>query len=50
MSDIIHVQVLSRLKTLVAADFSSGFSGLDLSGRVVIGAVVNAPPIVTGKH
>ena len=45
MADIIHVQVLSRLKTLVAADFSSGFSGLDLSDRVVIGAVVNAPQV-----
>ena len=45
MSDIIHVQVLSRLKTLTAADFSSGFSGLDLSNRVVIGAVVNAPQV-----
>ena len=45
MPDIIHVQVLSRLKTLTAADFSSGFSGLDLSGRVVIGAVLNAPQV-----
>ena len=45
MADIIHVQVLSRLKTLTAADFSSGFSGLDLSGRVVIGAVLNAPQV-----
>ena len=45
MSDIIHVQVLSRLKTLTGADFSSGFSGLDLSDRVVIGAVVNAPQV-----
>ena len=43
MADIIHVQVLSRLKTLTGSDFSSGFSGLDLSNRVVIGAVVNAP-------
>ena len=45
MADIIHVQVLSRLKTLTAANFSSGFSGLDLSGRVVIGAVLNAPQV-----
>lgn len=45
MSDIIHVQILSRLKTLINADFSSGFSGFDLSGRVVIGAVLNAPQV-----
>lgn len=45
MSDIVHVAILNRLKVLVSADFSSGFSGLDLSDRVVIGAVVNAPQV-----
>tara|TARA_R100001086_G_C11842083_1_gene259314 strand:+ start:2269 stop:2721 length:453 start_codon:yes stop_codon:yes gene_type:complete len=45
MADIIHVQVLNRLKTLIAADFSSGFSGFDLSDRVVLGAVIHSPQV-----
>jgi len=45
MADIIHVQVLNRLKVLVSADFSSGFSGLDLQNRVVIGALLHAPQV-----
>jgi len=45
MSDIVHVTILNKLKTLVNADFSSGFSGLNLSDRVVIGAVLSAPQV-----
>ena len=45
MADIIHVQVLIRLKVLVSADFSSGFSGLDLQNRVVIVALLHAPQV-----
>lgn len=45
MSNTIHVQILERLKVLVATDFSSGFSELDLTDRVVIGAVVSSPQV-----
>ena len=45
MPDIVHVTILNRLKTLIATDFSSGFSGLDLSDRVVIGAVLHSPQV-----
>lgn len=45
MPNIVHVTILNKLKTLVSSDFSGGYSGLDLSDRVVIGAVVSAPQI-----
>jgi hypothetical protein len=45
MSDIVHVTILNKLKTLVNSDFSSGFSGVNLSDRVVIGAVLSAPQV-----
>ena len=45
MPDIVHVTILNRLKTLIATNFSSGFSGLDLSYRVVIGAVLHSPQL-----
>ena len=45
MSNIVHVSILNRLKTLIGADFTSGFSGLNLTNSVVIGALLNAPLI-----
>lgn len=45
MPNIVHVTILNKLKTLVNSDFSGGYSGLNLSDRVVIGAVVSAPQI-----
>lgn len=45
MSNTIHVQILNRLKVIVAADFSSGFSSLDLTNRVVIGSVIHSPQV-----
>lgn len=45
MSNTIHVQILERLKVLVATNFSGGFSELDLTNRVVIGAVVSSPQV-----
>ena len=42
MSNSIQVTVLNRLKVIIAIDYSSGFSGLDLSDRVVIGSTIGA--------
>lgn len=42
MSDVIQVTILNRLKTVVASDFSAGFSGVDLRDRVTIGVTVGA--------
>ena len=45
MPSSVQVQILDRLKVVAAADYSSGFSGANLSssGRVIIGAPVGAP-------
>jgi len=47
MSNSIQVTIIDKIKTLIAADYSSGFSGSDLSasGRVIIGAPNGAPLI-----
>jgi hypothetical protein len=39
MPDCLQVQVLSRIAAIIAADYSSGFSGIDLSstGKVRLG-------------
>tara|TARA_R100000654_G_scaffold25316_2_gene48743 strand:+ start:497 stop:946 length:450 start_codon:yes stop_codon:yes gene_type:complete len=39
----LEVQILNRIKTIISQDYSSGFSGLDISSNVVIGATINAP-------
>ena len=38
----IQVTILNKLKDLVAADYTLGYSGLDLTNKVVIGAPVGA--------
>ena len=47
MSDCIQVQILTRLAVIIAADYSSGFSGYNLSstGKVITGFVPRAPQI-----
>ena len=47
MSDSIQVQILTRLATIIASDFTSGFSGLNLSvsGKVKVGFLPRAPQI-----
>lgn len=47
MSDSIQVQILTRLATIIAADFSSGFSGINLSssGKVKVGFFPRAPQV-----
>jgi len=40
MSDTVQVTILNRLKVLANADFTLGYSGLDLSNRVIIGASI----------
>lgn len=41
-SETIQVAILNRLLTVIEGDFSSGFSGIDLTGRVVFGATVGS--------
>lgn len=45
MPDSLQVQILTRLATIIGADYSSGFSELDLSaaGRVMIGFMPRSP-------
>ncbi len=47
MSNTVQVTIIDKLKTLISADYSAGYSGADLSssGRVVIGAPNGAPLI-----
>ena len=45
MSDSPIIRIENAIKTTIAADYSSGYSGLNLSSRVVIGEVT-APPSV----
>ena len=47
MPNSIQVTIIDKLKTLIAADYSAGFSGSNLSasGRVIIGAPNGAPLI-----
>ena len=45
MSNTIHVQVFDKLKTLVGQDFTNGFSELDLTNSVVLGAVIHSPQV-----
>ena len=47
MADCIQVQILNKLQTIIAKDYSSGFSGLNLStsGKVITGYVPRAPQI-----
>jgi len=40
MADTVQVTILNRLKVLAGANFGSGYSGLDLSNRVIIGSSI----------
>jgi hypothetical protein len=42
-SPIIRIE--DAIKTTIAADFSSGYSGLDLTNKVVIGEVTEPPTV-----
>lgn len=45
MADCLQVKILTRLSTIIAADYSAGFSGLNLSGagRVMVGFMPRSP-------
>ena len=45
MPNCLQVQILNRLAEIIASDYSSGFSGLNLSanGRVMIGFMPRSP-------
>mgnify|MGYP005728795935 CR=1 FL=1 len=42
MSDTIQVTILNRLKVIAGSDFTSGFSGLNLSNKIIIGSSIGA--------
>tara|TARA_Y100000592_G_scaffold14033_1_gene19865 strand:+ start:8799 stop:9254 length:456 start_codon:yes stop_codon:yes gene_type:complete len=48
-SEAIQVAILNRLLSIIATDYSSGFSGYDLSNKVVFGATVG-PNIVPSAN
>ena len=39
------VQIENAIKDIIAVDYASGYSGLDLSGRVIVGEVPDPPMI-----
>ncbi len=41
----LDIQILNRLKTLIAQNYASVFSGLDISSSVVIGSTINTPMV-----
>ena len=43
MPDSRLVTIHKRLQTVLGADFSAGYSGIDMTGRVVRGSVVEPP-------
>jgi hypothetical protein len=45
MSDSPIIRIEDALKTIIATDYSSGYSGLNLTGRVVIGETTEAPQV-----
>ena len=45
MSDSPIIRIEDAIKTKIAVDYSSGYSGLNLSNRVVIGQSTQAPQI-----
>ena len=45
MADSPIIKIEDAIKTTIAADYSSGYSGLDLQNRVVIGEVTEPPYI-----
>jgi len=45
MSDSPIIRIENALKTIIGVDYSSGYSGLDLTDRVVIGEATDAPQI-----
>lgn len=42
MSNTIQVTIINRLKAIVGSDYTSGYSGFNLTDKVVIGAPVGA--------
>lgn len=40
MADTVQVTILNRLKVLAGANFSTGYSGLNLSNRVIVGSSI----------
>lgn len=45
MADSRIWQILNAIKTKIAGSFPAGYSGVDLSNRVVIGALLDPPSI-----
>jgi hypothetical protein len=45
MPDSPIIRIENAIKSTIAADYSSGYSGLDLTDRVIIGAATDAPQI-----
>ena len=44
-SDPIYLSAWKQIASLIGADFTSGYSGLDLTGRVRRGSVASAPMV-----
>jgi hypothetical protein len=45
MSDSPIIRIEDALKSLIGSDYSAAYSGLDLTNRVVIGEVTEAPQV-----
>jgi len=45
MSDTVQVTILNRLKVIAGGDFTAGFSGLNLTNKVIIGASIGASQV-----
>ena len=45
MSDSPIIRIEDALKTIIAVDYSAAYSGLNLTGRVVIGESTEAPQV-----
>jgi len=45
MSDSPIIRIEDALKSIIAVDYASGYSGLDLTGRVIIGESPDLPQI-----
>ena len=45
MADTVQVTILNRLKVLAGANFTGGFSGLDLTNKVIVGSSIGASQV-----
>ena len=45
MSNTVQVTILNRLKVLAGANFAGGFSGLDLTNKVIVGSSIGASQV-----